>query len=142
MVVEYGESGTKLFDLDVTTIYSQCVHVKVIDKSRNQSYWLTMVYGLNKASERDELWQQLGKLRMRISDAWCLRRDFNAISNLNDRLGGGVISNADIQPMRKMIDDGEIDNLKAKGALFTWNNKQEKEHIIYSRIDRVLINEE
>ena len=44
--------------------------------------------------------------------------------------------------MRKMIEDCEIDDLKAKVAFFTWNNKQEKEYLVYSRIDRVLINEE
>ena len=68
--------------------------------------------------------------------------DLNAIRNHEDRLGGAVISNADIQPMRNLIDDCELDDLKAKGAFFTWNNKQEKDHLIYSRIDRVLINEE
>ena len=34
---------SKLIDLDVINSYSQCVHVKVIKKSKNQTYWLTMV---------------------------------------------------------------------------------------------------
>ena len=77
---------SKCFELEGISIYTQCIHMKVRDKSRNLNYWLTMVYGLNQASDREVLWQQLGQISMRISGAWCMMGDFNAISNLNDRI--------------------------------------------------------
>ena len=130
-----------LFELDEFSTFSQCIHVKVSDKIRKQTFWLTIVYGMNKASERADLWQQIGHIRQRSRGAWCMMGDFNAISNFNDRLGGNSVSNADIQSMGKMIEECEIEDLKAKGAYFTWNNKQAGDRVVYSIIDRVLINE-
>ena len=101
-----------------------------------------MVYGLNRTADREVLWQQLGQISMTISGAWCMMGDFNAISNPNDRIRGLTVTNADIQPMRRMMEECEVEDLKTKGAFYTWNNKQDVDHLIYSRIDRVLINEE
>ena len=51
---------SKYFELEDISLYSQCIHVRVRDTNRKQAFWLTMVYGLNKAVERAELWRQLG----------------------------------------------------------------------------------
>ena len=106
----------KYFELEDITTFTQCIHVKVSVRNRLQSFWLTMVYGLNKATERDELWNQLEQIRQKIDGAWCVMGDFNAISGLNERLGGSVVNNADIQPISKMMTECEIEDLKAKGA--------------------------
>ena len=68
--------------------------------------------------------------------------DFNAIIRMNDRIGGNAISSSEMQPMGRMIVDCEVDDLKMKGAYYTWNNKKDVEHLVYSRIDLVLMHEE
>ncbi|XP_074288337.1 uncharacterized protein LOC141613496 [Silene latifolia] len=44
--------------------------------------------------------------------------------------------------MADAIRDCQLTDMKARGAFYTWNNKQGSDSLIYSRIDRVFINEE
>ncbi|XP_074283240.1 uncharacterized protein LOC141607790 [Silene latifolia] len=58
------------------------------------------------------------------------------------RIGGAEVTWAEMAPMRKMIDDCQLQEMKCSGSFYTWNNKHEDVTKVYSRIDRVLINEQ
>ncbi|XP_074313912.1 uncharacterized protein LOC141649113 [Silene latifolia] len=93
------------FEVDVCDITVQCIHTKVRDKIRKNSFWFTVVYGLNQAADREDLWSRLR----------CYQR---------------------------VVQDCQLDDLSARGAFYTWSNKHEDGEKIYSRIDRVLINDD
>ncbi|XP_074292607.1 uncharacterized protein LOC141619489 [Silene latifolia] len=68
--------------------------------------------------------------------------DFNSITETNDRISGAEVSWAELALMRKMIDEYQLQEMKCSGSYYTWNNKHEDITKVYSRIDRVLINEQ
>ncbi|XP_074266842.1 uncharacterized protein LOC141590131 [Silene latifolia] len=128
--------------VDVRCITDQLIHSKVFDKLRNISYYFTMVYGLNKDKERESLWDSLIHISRGIDTAWMVGGDFNSLLHLNKRIGGAEVTWSDITPMRQMVDQCELMELKSTGSFFIWNNKQEVGTKVYSKLDRVLVNGE
>lgn len=68
-----------------------------------------------------------------------LMGNFSALSSIVDRIGAPV-KHAEITPMLECINYCDIMDVKATGRYFTWNNKQDGDHRMFSRIDRVLAN--
>ncbi|XP_074306084.1 uncharacterized protein LOC141641313 [Silene latifolia] len=128
--------------VDVRCITDQLIHSKVFDKLRNISFYFTMVYGLNKDKERESIWDSLIHISRGIDTAWMVGGDFNSLLHLNERIGGVEVTWYDITPMRQMVDQCELMELKSTGSFFTWNNKQEVGTKVYSKLDRVLVNGE
>ncbi|XP_074278320.1 uncharacterized protein LOC141601913 [Silene latifolia] len=126
--------------VDVRYITDQLIHSKVFDKFRNISFFFTMVYGFNKDREREPLWASLGLISRDIDTAWLVGGDFNSLMHLNERVGGSEVTWSDISPMRQMVDQCDLMELKSIGSFFTWNNKHEVGTKVYSKLDRVLIN--
>ncbi|XP_074300540.1 uncharacterized protein LOC141631817 [Silene latifolia] len=60
---------------------------------------------------------------------------------MGERIGGTDVTLAEILPMRKALDDCQLQEGKMIGSYFTWNNKQDDGTRVYSKIDRVLIND-
>lgn len=68
-------------------------------------------------------------------------RDFNCVLNMDERIRSPVTI-AEIKDFRKCMRECNLQELKSSGAFYTWNNKQEEQHRVYIRIDRVIINTE
>ncbi|XP_074318450.1 uncharacterized protein LOC141655262 [Silene latifolia] len=85
-----------------------------------RSYWYTCVYGFNDQNMRRELWDNLKSYSDNCNDAWAIGGDFNNVLSFQKRIG----------------------DIKAIGSYFTWNNKQGVGTRRYSRLDRLLVNEE
>ncbi|XP_074266889.1 uncharacterized protein LOC141590182 [Silene latifolia] len=68
--------------------------------------------------------------------------DFNSITEAKDRIGGADVSWAKMAPMRSKLVDCQLHEMKTSGSYYTWNNKHKDETKVYSRIDRVLMNEQ
>ncbi|XP_074288700.1 uncharacterized protein LOC141613857 [Silene latifolia] len=64
------------------------------------------------------------------------------ITETKDRIGGAEVSWAEMAPMRSMVLDCQLYDMKASGSYYTWNNKHEDATRVYSRIDRVLMNDQ
>ncbi|XP_074305703.1 uncharacterized protein LOC141640924 [Silene latifolia] len=67
--------------------------------------------------------------------------DFNNVLAMNERIGSEV-TNAELRGFQNCIDACGLMDIPAHGAFFTWNNKHEVGDKVYSRIDRVLVNDE
>lgn len=65
--------------------------------------------------------------------------DFNAIVSMDDRIGSPVRLH-DIFPKKQCMDACQLTEVKTVGRHFTWNNKQDGESRVFTRIDRVLSN--
>ncbi|XP_074290425.1 uncharacterized protein LOC141617144 [Silene latifolia] len=129
------------FVVTVKYITDQLIHSSVYDKLRNITFHFTIVYGLNKDKERESLWEDLGLIRNGVTSAWMVCGDFNSLMHLDERVGGTTVSWNEVMPMRDMVAKCDLVELKTMGAFFTWNNKHEHSSKVYSKIDRVLIDD-
>ncbi|XP_074299563.1 uncharacterized protein LOC141630691 [Silene latifolia] len=131
-----------LYQVDILNVTAQCIHSKVVDKSRKVVFWYTLFYGFNKSQEREPLWQALKGFSVLISGPWLVCGDFNSVTETKDRIGGSEVVWPEMAPMRSMMSDCQLYDMKASGSYYTWNNKHENESKVYSRIDRVLMNDQ
>ncbi|XP_074288087.1 uncharacterized protein LOC141613248 [Silene latifolia] len=104
-------------------------------------FYFTLVYGFNKIGERESLWQDLRNYATTATGPWLVGGDFNSVLRMGERIGGTDVTLAEILPMRKALDDCQLQEGKMIGSYFTWNNKQDDGTRVYSKIDRVLIND-
>ncbi|KAK9750638.1 hypothetical protein RND81_02G209900 [Saponaria officinalis] len=128
-----------LFDVEVLDTTIQSIHVRVKDKCRKLVFLLTTVYGLNKMEERRALWHSIRSYGVGCTDPWIVWGDFNNVLFPNERIGY-VISWAEIRDFQQCLDSVDLLDAKLTGSFFTWNNKQEGEARVFSRIDRVVVN--
>ncbi|XP_074315285.1 uncharacterized protein LOC141651471 [Silene latifolia] len=110
------------------------------DMGTNTQFHLTMVYAFNGLHERKVLWSKLSQFKDYIQGAWAICGDFNTVLSPNERLGGAS-SEEEITDFKNCIDDCEVMDCPATGSLFTWCNKHEPATRVYSRLDRVLVNQ-
>ncbi|KAJ8435470.1 hypothetical protein Cgig2_021103 [Carnegiea gigantea] len=110
-------------------VTDQLVHGEAIQYNSNKRFYITMVYGMNQASQRKELWDDLQNLAPR-SEAWCIMRDFNAVLRWEDRIGGDIL-----MELKPLLEACELHELHTMGPYYTWTNKT-----VWSRLDRVLLN--
>ncbi|XP_074271645.1 uncharacterized protein LOC141595577 [Silene latifolia] len=106
-VVEHHHKGGRIwliwepsmFCVDVKDVTAQSIHVEVTDRGRGCTYWMTLVYGFNKAADRDSLWGKLRTYASLINGPWLVCGDINAIMANDERIGGASITSAEIRPM-------------------------------------------
>ncbi|XP_074292795.1 uncharacterized protein LOC141619679 [Silene latifolia] len=131
-----------MFQLNIIDITAQCIHAEAFDKVRKKMFWITIIYGFNKPVERESLWLSLKGYHQSINGPWITCGDFNSVMAIDERIGGGPVSLADIKPLQQVVQDCELHELKGCGSFFTWSNKHEVGTKVYSRIDRVFSNDE
>ncbi|XP_074297256.1 uncharacterized protein LOC141627961 [Silene latifolia] len=132
----------KLYQVDVLDITAQCIHSRIFDKMKKVYFWVTMVYGFNKLQERESLWEKLRSYALQCDGSWAVCGDFNNIVAVDERIGGTEVTWAEMAPMRNMMSDCNLFELKMKGSYYTWNNKHEAATRVYSRLDRVIVNDD
>ncbi|XP_074277279.1 uncharacterized protein LOC141600921 [Silene latifolia] len=131
-----------LYQVDVLNITEQCIHSKVYDKMKKVWFWFTLVYGFNKLQERESLWESIRGYSGTVAGPWLVCRDFNSITSVDEIIGGAAVTWAEIAPMRNMMSGCNLHELKVTGSYYTWNNKHENDTKVYSRLDRVIVNDE
>ncbi|XP_021844809.2 uncharacterized protein [Spinacia oleracea] len=127
------------FNLNILAMTNQSVHCELTSLSTCLKFCVTFIYGMNDKADRAKLWDHLCDIALNCSSAWVVMGDFNALMDIDDRIGAPVRLN-DIQPMRNCMNSCQLDTIKTTGRLYTWTNKQEGISRVFSRIDRVLAN--
>ncbi|VFQ81187.1 unnamed protein product [Cuscuta campestris] len=56
------------------------------------------------------------------------------------RKGGSPIIEEDIRDFKACVTECDLEELPSEGPFFTWSNRQNEEHRIYSKLDRALVN--
>ncbi|XP_074299986.1 uncharacterized protein LOC141631182 [Silene latifolia] len=131
-----------MFDVDIQMVTYQLIHAQVFDKGNQKKMWVTMVYGFNKSQERVSLWHNLKVCEGLVHGPWIVCRDFNSVIDVNERIGGADVTWSEMAPMRDMMAQCQLHEIKTIGSYFTWNNKHESGSKVYSRLDRVLTNDD
>ncbi|XP_074314543.1 uncharacterized protein LOC141649761 [Silene latifolia] len=101
-----------------------------------------MIYGFNKLVDREPLWDSLRAFHSKITGPWMACGDFNALKALDERLGGADVTGAEVRPLCQVTQDCDLYEMKSTGSFFTWTNKHEVSGKVYSRLDRVFVNED
>ncbi|XP_074265780.1 uncharacterized protein LOC141588225 [Silene latifolia] len=128
-----------MFRVHILEYNAQYIHMKVEALVSRSVFFLTMVYAFNGISERAPLWDHLRMIAQQVAGPWAIAGDFNCVLAANERFGGAT-SLAKMEPFRKCVAECEVIDIAAVGSVFTWNNKQQPEERIYSRLDRFLVN--
>ncbi|XP_062094243.1 uncharacterized protein LOC133800304 [Humulus lupulus] len=126
--------------VDVLVNHAQFIHCKVQIWVTVQSFCLTVVYGLNQIELRKILWSELAVISLPVKP-WLVFGDFNYVFDVADRIGGKVISHKELEDARKWLDLGIVEEMNLLGSYYTWSNNQDGNNRIFSKIDRVFINE-
>ncbi|XP_062100242.1 uncharacterized protein LOC133806128 [Humulus lupulus] len=130
---------TSLFDLDIRICSAQMIHCIAHSIQSKDRFSRTIVYGFNEDSNRVQLWEDLKDISAQVQGPWLLVGDFNDILLSNERVGRRR-TKAPTQEFRDCVDHCQLEDLKHSGAFFTWNNKQQPEDRVFSKIDRALVN--
>ncbi|KAL9227860.1 hypothetical protein vseg_003502 [Gypsophila vaccaria] len=120
---------------------AQFIHLKVEALMQKNTFFLTIVYAFNDIQDRAPLWSNLRRISLHTHGPWAVARDFNCVTSANERIGGNV-TDAEIEPFRACIADCGLMDIYSTGSFYTWNNKQQPESRIYSRLDKFMINKE
>ncbi|XP_074305014.1 uncharacterized protein LOC141639943 [Silene latifolia] len=127
------------FNVTVLEMTAQLIHLKVKDVLTSSQFLVTYVYGFNKIEERAPLWNDL--IRLTATDPWIVLGDFNNVLKADEKIGLPV-KDAETVPFQYAIDNFGLQDLKSIRSFFTWNNKQPSSTRVFSRINRVLVNDE
>ncbi|XP_074277345.1 uncharacterized protein LOC141600981 [Silene latifolia] len=100
-----------------------------------------MVYTFNDTLTRKDLWFDVSTYAAGIAGPWLLCGDFNCVLTLTERLGGQT-NIEEMEDFQSCIDHCTLIDSPTAGSLYTWNNKQDPSTRVYSRLDRVLVNQE
>ncbi|XP_019260061.1 PREDICTED: uncharacterized protein LOC109238083 [Nicotiana attenuata] len=111
----------------------QLIHCYVQDKNSVFTCYITFVYGLHTIQHRQSLW---GKLRsIKLNDPWLIIGDLNSVLNVDDRINGNPVQQAEVVDFQNCIEDIGVGQITKRGGDFTWCNKRDAEVRIYSHID-------
>ncbi|XP_062088717.1 uncharacterized protein LOC133795278 [Humulus lupulus] len=118
----------------------QLVTCEVQIKGVSQIVILSFVYGRNSVEERKNLWAQLQVPQVN-SRPWLVVGDFNVVFEYDDRIGGRQVSAMEVEDSSQWRAKSLLIDLRSSGSFFTWSNKQKEGSRIFSKLDRVFVNE-
>ncbi|CAI9118259.1 OLC1v1019796C1 [Oldenlandia corymbosa var. corymbosa] len=96
---------SSLLNVTVVKKHAQFIHCWVEVIRSSMGFFCTMVYGSNHSRERDDMWEELIGLAPRTNKAWLAMGDYNNILRIEDRLGGNPVNLADVQGMRRCLEE-------------------------------------
>lgn len=97
-----------------------CIDVRVGEMSDPKRWRLTGVYGHPMVDEHRQTWELLRQLRRRSDLPWLLVGDFNEILWGNEKLGGPMRCQRQMDGFRSVVDDLGLSDLGFVGSCFTW----------------------
>lgn len=97
------------------------------------------MYACNERDRREALWEELRSMALKIDGPWVVCGDFNCVLNCDERVGAPV-RQWEMASMRECMGICRLQDMCSSGNMFTWSNKQEGGARVFSKIDRVMVN--
>ncbi|XP_074318659.1 uncharacterized protein LOC141655479 [Silene latifolia] len=129
-----------MFTIHFLDYTAQSIHMEVKDLRTGSIFHCTMVYAFNNVCERKAVWSQLCAYNKDIKGPWVICGDFNTVLVPLERLGGNSTYEK-MDDFQQCVAECGVTDCSAIGSLYTWSNKQEPSSRIFSRLDRVLVND-
>ncbi|XP_020259105.1 uncharacterized protein LOC109835548 [Asparagus officinalis] len=131
-----------ILNIQLISSSDQCITCTVKSLDGKLDCVISSIYGFNQMETRKELWSELKSIHQTVGNTpWLLFGDFNAIISNEEKIGGSILHDSETEDFRNFINDCQLDHLKNIGCFYTWNNKQDHGSRIWSRLDRVLMND-
>lgn len=122
--------------LQVVEKATQHIH-GMLQMQKGMIIHITTVYGLHSISVRGQLWEDIKRLSSQTNGPSLIMGDFNSILSTEDRLVGIQVQMGEMKDFKECVNQCNLSKMSIVGRNFTWTNGH-----IYSRIDKVLINNE
>ncbi len=114
-------------------------HIDSIVNAGMENAWrFTGFYGFAETHRHHESWNLLRLLHQQSSLPWCCVGDFNELTSTDEKLGGVIRSERQMQDFRDAIDYCGFIDLGFVGEPFTWCNNRLGSATIWERLDRGL----
>ncbi|XP_056685778.1 uncharacterized protein [Spinacia oleracea] len=128
------------FTVSVLGMSSQMIHCLVCPRNSHKEFFCTSVYAFNHNNERVALWKDLCGIGGNMNKPWVVMGDFNCVLNVEERIGAPVRHQSMVD-FRNCVTCCGLEDVNSAGHFFTWNNKQEGDNRVFSKIDRVMAND-
>ncbi|XP_062076217.1 uncharacterized protein LOC133780570 [Humulus lupulus] len=130
-----------MFDVNIEFCTSQLMHSEVQSKNGRERFKVTFFYGFNEEGNREDLWRNLKDLATGICGPWVMMGDFNDILHGEERIGKKDKTRKS-KSFQECVEVCQMEDIKFSGNFYTWNNKQGSDTKVYSKIDRVMGNQQ
>lgn len=129
------------YDWDVLVVdqSSQAMHCKVTSRRNGDYFFFTIIYAMNDAMRRKELWNDLCSRITGSNERWIICGDFNVL-NWDEQISKSAPNIREIDDFTDCVDSTDLVDLQATGAQFTWCNKREGLDRVYCKLDRAMCN--
>ena len=87
-----------------------------------------------------EAWDSPHSLNHHPNIPWLCAGDFNELTRQDEKLGGAIWNNGQMQSFQNVLDECGFIDLGFVGPRFTWSKKISDGHSIWERLDRGLAN--
>ncbi|XP_074265652.1 uncharacterized protein LOC141588096 [Silene latifolia] len=129
------------YKVEVLSSEAQVINARVTFIPTGDIWWTSVVYGVNRVVGKLPLWQSLQLMHQVVAGPWVVMGDFNSVLAMDERIGS-EISVVEMRDFQDCVDTCGIGDIPAHGSFFTWNNKQEVGDLVFSRIDRAMVNDD
>ncbi|XP_060170305.1 uncharacterized protein LOC132601217 [Lycium barbarum] len=131
-----------IYDVTVLSLDAHYVHCHITSRSLNIDCVMSVINGYNTVEQIKALWQALETLAPQCNRPWLIWGDFNALLTVKDRCNGAPVTSMEIKDFFECVHNLLLTEVAWKGEYFTWSNKQQDTSRVYSRLDRVMANDE
>ena len=114
----------------------------IINKGKEDAWRFTGFYGEPVTHLRHEAWSKLRQLNSCFNLPWLCARDFNEILRRNEKHGGSMRSQSQMQLFRDVVDECGFLDLGFVGPQLTWSKHYATGHLVWERLDQWLANYE
>lgn len=115
-------------------------HIDASIKNDAGMWRFTSFYGNPMVQKRKESWELIKRLSQCSNIPWIIGGDFNEILSSNEKEGGFVRPQSQINAFREAIDSCGLEDLGYEGDKFTWIRSKGSSLEIKERLDRFLAN--
>ncbi|XP_074266693.1 uncharacterized protein LOC141589974 [Silene latifolia] len=126
--------------VDILEEHSQVVHCHVQHLPTGRNFFFSVIYGSNNAGKRTDLWNSLNHFAGKV-DSWAAIGDFNVVRHPDENISNHPLILSELVDFNSCLRTSGLDDLTGSGCDFTWFNKQDATTRVYSKLDRVLVND-
>ncbi|KAL2925388.1 Centromere protein I [Bienertia sinuspersici] len=129
------------FTLGLERMTDQVMHCVIKPSSGLPEFFCSFIYAHNDGKLRESLWQDLINISSKQGGPWLLMGDFNCVIAMEERIGS-IVRQREMESMRNCIGICNIQDIPYSGHFYTWSNKQMAEDRVWSKLDRIMANDE
>ena len=110
----------------------------IINKGMEDEWKFTGFYEEPDTRNRNESWEKLRRLKNKFTLPWLCAGDFNEILKADEKLGGRLRPNSQMEAFREVLDECEFKDLGYVGGKYMWYRGSRGGNTIWERLDRAV----